>query len=355
LTDRIVVGSTGGWKAPHAKDRLGPLARHGPWPLEMVAVPAFPDSDDVDALVAGGGPGAVLVLQRVLPSEQGMRRLGEAYDHIVFDIDDAIYATPPELHGSALRTRAKQVARLAVRGSLTASSRRRPLERALRYVDVCVAGNSILAAFAGRFVPRVVEIPTTINPAAAPPAEWPSPPVLVWMGVSANLQYLELVRGAIERLTSVTDFTLRIVSQRTWSDSPVPCEFVKWSPEAERVALSSSTIGLAPLTDEPWTRGKCAKRAIAYGGHGLPAVASPVGITDQVVLHGRTGFLARSEDEWFDALHKCISDPELAARIGAQALEHVRESYSDDVACRLWRQLLADMDAGTVGSAQATG
>src|SRR5207247_957298 len=123
-----------------------------------------------------------------------------------------------------------------------------------------------------------------------------------------NLQYLDLVRGALERLSREIDFRLRIVSSEAWDDAPVRAELVAWSESAAREALLTSTVGLAPLTDSEFTRGKCALRAIQYGGHALPTVASPVGITDRVVLNGRTGVLARSQREWVDALRLLLTD-----------------------------------------------
>jgi len=348
MTDlgRIVAACPWGWGAANARYRLGTFARRGPWPVEMIAAHPFPRPDEVDALIDAGGMGTILILQRVMPAPDAMQRLRERYDRVVFDFDDAIYAAPPELHRSALYRRSKEAARLLARGSSTASSRKQPLIRALGFVDVCVAGNSILASFAAKYAPRVVEIPTTVEPIAAPPAGRPSPPVLVWMGLESNMQYLELVKRPLKRLASVAEFSLRIVGQRPWTESPINCEFVKWSPDAQREAFMSSTVGLAPLTDEPWTRGKCALRSIAYGGHALPVVASPVGITDQVVLHGKTGFLARSEDDWFRALHHCVREPDGAARLGTRALERVREHYSDDVAYRRWHRLISDLHSG---------
>lgn len=99
------------------------------------------------------------------------------------------------------------------------------------------------------------------------------------------------------------------------------------------------------MTDDPWTRGKCALRSIQYGGHGLPTVASPVGITDRVVIHGETGFLAGSTQEWAGAVRALLTNPDLAARMGAAALRHIGEHYSDALALDRWRALIESFDA----------
>ena len=260
VIERLVAASPGGWNGPSARYRLGPLAHSKSWPVDVVSAGSFPTVERIAALLDRGGTDAALILQRVMPNEEELERLRVAYSKVIFDIDDAIYAVPPDLRTPRLRKLPKQMVRLLVRGSPTASARKRPLARTLAQVDLCVAGNSILAKFAGRYARRVIEIPTTIDPIDSPPRSRPVPPVLVWIGLPDNLQHLELVRRAFETLGSELDFRLRIVSSRTWETAPVPVEFVEWSPEASRDALLTASVGLAPLNDDPWSRGKCALR-----------------------------------------------------------------------------------------------
>jgi hypothetical protein len=304
---------------------------------------SLPVADQVAALVERGGNDAALILQRVLPPAKDLAELKQRYRQVIFDIDDAIYTVPPDLAAPWLRKLPKRAARFAVRGSVEASVRRQPLERVLRTVDACVVGNSVLGEFARRFARRVVEIPTTVDPVTMPPTSRPAPPVVVWMGLPDNLQYLKLVRWPLEQLAQQLEFRLRVVSSRSWDGAPLAVEHVPWSPEAARDALLSSSVGIAPLTDDSWTRGKCAFRSIQYGGHALPAIASPVGITDRVVLHGKTGFLARTDQDWLSALGQLLSDSALVDEMGRNALAHVREEYSDAVSVRLWRRLLEEL------------
>jgi hypothetical protein len=344
MTKAIVVAAPGGEHAVTFVYRLRPLAEAGPWPMEVHSIGSLPTAEQVETLVARGGPGRVLVLHRVLPGEGDLGRLRGRYDAVVFDFDDAIYAVPPDVGGRALLTTAKKVGRLVLRGSPSASARRRPLQRVLPQVDVCVAANGVLLAFAERWARRAIEIPTTVSPVEAPPAERAFPPIVVWMGVPDNLQYLALIRRPLEALAREIDFRVRIVSSRPWSgDGAVHAEFVAWEPAAARRALLEASVGIAPLTDDEWTRGKSALRSIQYGGHALPAVASPVGITDSVVVHGETGYLARTEAEWFDAIRSLLVAPEHVDRMGAAGLERVRRRYSDEVALGLWRELFSSL------------
>jgi hypothetical protein len=277
-----------------------------------------------------------------MPAEEDMRRLRCAFGAVLFDLDDAIYAVPPT-HGRPATESAKRVARLAARGSTRASARRRPLIETLQEVDAAVVGNEILGAFVSRYARRVIEIPTTVEPVTGPSHSPAAPPVVTWMGLPDNMAHLDLVRRPLVRLRSEIEFTLRIVSSTRWERSPVDAEFVGWSEAASRDALLSSTVGIAPLSDDPWTRGKCALRSIQYGGHGLATVASPVGITHRVVRHRETGYLATSEDDWARSLGALLRDAELASAMGEAALAHIAERYSNEVAVSRWSALIGSL------------
>jgi glycosyltransferase involved in cell wall biosynthesis len=344
VIERLVIAAPDGWKSPSARDRLGPIARAGLWRADAVSTGTYPGAEQIGALINLGGVDAGLILQRVMPNQADMERLRRSYRHVIFDIDDAIYTVPPDLGSSRVVAASKRLGRQIVRGSAYASSRQRPLRRTLALVDACVVGNSVLGEFALRHAQRVVEIPTTFEPVQETPAVRPCPPVVVWQGLLSNLQYLALAREALRAVARDLDFRLRIIASSTWEDAPVPVEFVPWSPGALREGLLTASVGLAPLTDEPWTRGKCGFRAIQYGAHGLPTVASPVGITDEVVLHGETGYLARSSKEWEQALRALLTSAVLASEMGAAAIRHIREHYSDAVAIERWRALIESTD-----------
>jgi glycosyltransferase involved in cell wall biosynthesis len=345
VIQRLVVAAPEGWKSPSAHYRFGPIARSGLWNVDVVATGTFPKSEHVNGLLELAGADAVLVLQRVLPRRRDIDRLRDGFRYLVFDIDDAIYTVPPGMPSSWLAKSPKRLARMLVRGSRYASSRKRPLERTLERVDACVVGNSILGEFAQRHAECVVEIPTTVTPLREPPAIKPEPPVLVWHGMLGNLQYLALARNALQTLARRFDFRLRIIASATWADAPMPVEFVPWSHDAQHQGLLRASVGLAPMGDDRWTRGKCAYRSVQYGGYGLATVASPVGITDKVVVHGKTGFLARSTEEWLDGLGTLLTDPGLAAQMGAAALRHIQEHYSDELAIARWRALIASLNS----------
>lgn len=340
----LVVASVGGWEKPSTSYRIGPLARAG-YGVETVSTSTIPSEAEIRSLCSRGGDTSILILRRVLPRRPELQRLRDVFGAVVFDMDDAIYATPPQLYERWLARLVRSGVRFSLRGSFVASSRARPLRSTLRGVDVCVVGNSILGDFAKRHATEVVEIPTTTQPVAPERIPTNRSSVIAWVGVPANLQYLNLVSGALQELHRRVDFQLRVISSRPPQDFAIPFDFVPWSPAAAEEALLTAKVGIAPLTDSAWTRGKCAFRAIQYGAHALPTVASPVGITPQVVIHGMTGYLARSQNEWVSALERLIQSPGEAAEMGARALTRVTRRFADEVAVDAWRVLLSSLQA----------
>jgi glycosyltransferase involved in cell wall biosynthesis len=339
--ERLVLASE---SVESARYRFRPLHEAGLVQLEEHLVASSPRPHETTSIEAAGARDTVLVLQRVLPTVDELRRFRALYRAIIFDIDDALYAVPPVVAGARTVEYAKQAARLVVRGSRTASSRRSPLIRTMKEVDVVVVGNEVLGDFASRHAARVTEIPTTVSCIATRPKTVVQPrPIVVWMGLPDNMQHLELVRRPLERLARSLDFTIRIISGRPWPNAPVRTEFIPWEEGTYRDLLLSSTIGVAPLANGPWTRGKCALRSIQYGAHGLPTVASPVGVTDQVVLHGTTGYLAAGDNDWTDALGALLKEPAIVEAMGQSALNHIRNAYSDGVALRHWSAVLASL------------
>jgi len=200
-----------------------------------------------------------------------------------------------------------------------------------RAMDVVVVGNPILAAAARPYSREVVILPTTLDPAcyhtsARAPG---TPPTIVWIGNPENIGYLELVRTALERLSvRHPGLRLRVVSS-SFPDWPnVRIERVLWSPATEVEALATADIGIMPLTDDDWSRGKCAFKLLQYMAASLPCVASPVGANHQAIIDGKTGFLAPATADWETAFDTLISDPALARAFGKAGRQHLDASYS---------------------------
>ena len=112
-----------------------------------------------------------------------------------------------------------------------------------------------------------------------------------------------------------------------------------WSLEAELALLREMEIGIMPLSDTPWTRGKCGLKGLLSMAMGAATVMSPVGVNSEIVRHGENGFLATTEDEWFSLLSRLVEDVSLRRRLGSAARETVTRGYS----VRRWEGVLADI------------
>jgi glycosyltransferase involved in cell wall biosynthesis len=198
-------------------------------------------------------------------------------------------------------------------------------------VDVVAAGNDVLAGVARRSARATAILPTSIDTAAYRPttATAADAPTIVWIGSPENLVYLEILRPALARLSvRYPTLKLRVICSRFPDWGEVNVERIAWSTATEAESLAASHIGVMPLTDDEWARGKCAFKLLQYMAAALPCVASPVGANTEAVLEGVTGFHARTTEEWERHLESLIRSPALRARLGAGGREHVESRYA---------------------------
>src|SRR6202023_2467286 len=193
------------------------------------------------------------------------------------------------------------------------------------------AGNDVLAGVA-RVTARAIELlPTSIDAAAYRPtaAGAADAPTIAWIGSPENLVYLEMIRPALARLTvRYPALKLRGICSRFPDWAEVNIERIAWSTATEAESLAAAHIGVMPLTDDEWARGKCAFKLLQYMAAALPCVASPVGANTEAVMDGFNGFHARTDDEWERHLDALIQSPELRARFGANGRAHVESRYA---------------------------
>jgi glycosyltransferase involved in cell wall biosynthesis len=233
----------------------------------------------------------------------------------VFDFDDAVwvpYVSPTNRFFSYLKMPWKT--------------------RALcRMAAAVIAGNEYLATYARRVNSQVSIVPTTVSLRQYQPG-LPRPdgatPVVGWTGSHSSAQYLKLITPAFVELRRRRDFKLVIVGAEGLSVPGVETECRPWRSETEIEDISDFDVGVMPLPDERWARGKCALKAIQYMGIGIPAIVSPVGVNAEVVSHGETGFHAVDHAEWVEALDRLLADPALRRQQGEAAYRRVRDQYS---------------------------
>lgn len=263
----------------------------------------------------------VVVLQKKLLPTIFVKLLRLANPKLIYDIDDAVMFHELE-RGQALT--GKYFQRFA---AVAAASRR------------VVTGNCYLAEFAraartGQDA-EVVVLPTPIDTRSLTPRPGPGVNggvVIGWIGTKGNLRQLMPLMPALRKLQAeLPETRLRLVTDGVIDVPGVAVETKAWSAAAETADLHGFDIGIMPLEDNLWNRGKGGFKLLQYMAAGLPAIASPVGINADIVAHGKNGFLACDPDEWAACLLKLARDAALRRSIGQAARQTVEREYSLEV------------------------
>lgn len=278
----------------------------------------------------------VVAKLKLLPPETSWAR--RKARRIVYDFDDAVYVGKPERPGLPPNRSRWRLAKFAA---------------TCRMADLVVAGNEELARFARPFARRAEVVPTGIDvsryPAGLPPRS--GGPVIAWIGLPENLSYLELIRPALAAVAGrVPGLRLRVISSRFPEWPEIPVERVAWSEGSEVAALSTADVGVMPLSDDDWARGKGGFKLLQYMAAGLPCVASPVGANHGIVVDGVTGLLPADGAAWFEALRTLLSSAETRRAMGREGRRRVETLYDRRVlgprVAALYESLLRE-DAGS--------
>lgn len=275
---------------------------------------------------------SVVVIQRQVDLFPG-RRLEHAVMRdraVVLDVDDAVWLPQPGGHPLArLRRNADKLRWLAGRA------------------DRVIAGNEYLAEWLAAHasvvsvVPSLVDTEGVVLRAHRDAGEI----VLGWIGSPSTARYLNAVAAPLAAFAAARP-DLRVKLVVVGGSAPkvdgVSVEQWRWSEERESRALATMDIGLMPLPDNPWTRGKCAYKALQYMSAGVPVVADDVGVTGRVVGDRSAGLLATSPAEWTDALEQLSGSARLRTRMGVAGRARVEADYS----VQAWGARLAALISG---------
>ena len=270
----------------------------------------------------------------------------------VFDVDDAIHFIRQSQFGAAvapttLKQRMVVAFRTIIRGSRFHSSRKRYFDSALRHATAVIVGNDYLAEYARSLAARLLVLPTAVPVDDIPVrAHAPTKPVRIgWIGVPSNLVHLRMLERVFADIARRYGdrVELVIVSNRGLDDLPIATEFVPWTLATESESTMTFDIGIMPLADDFFSRGKCSFKAIYCMAHGVPVVISPVGMNVKLVQHGVNGMLANDDDEWIASLGALIEDHELRARLGREARTTIESQYSADAVYEQLHRLLDDI------------
>lgn len=213
----------------------------------------------------------------------------------------------------------------------------------IRMAKHVIAGNHYLADFALRYNPYVSIIPTSVdtNKYYLNEKKIDKEVVIGWMGSITTLDFLNTMRTIfIKLLKRFPNIKFKIVGG-TFSIDDFPNVISKsWSLKEEVEDLMSFDIGIMPMPDNEWTKGKCGFKAILCMSAGIPCVCSPVGVNNEIVMDDYNGFLANSEEEWIEKLSLLIENPDLRLRIGREGRTTVEQRYSVKVNAPKFSEIL---------------
>lgn len=233
---------------------------------------------------------------------------------MVFDFDDAIfvsYRSPSNGYLSYLKFAAKT-------------------NTICRLASHVMVGNPYLADYARQFNPRVTMIPTTIDTEkyTVQPKEAVEAPLIGWTGSFSTVQHLDTLGRALQKLAQRERFRLRVIGTPEYRLEGVDVEAMRWRAETEVEDLRSVDIGVMPLPNDAWSKGKCGLKALQFMALGIPTVCSPVGVNTDIIQDGENGFIADSEDEWVEKLSQMLRSVELRRRLGLAGRATVERTYS---------------------------
>ncbi|HVF46158.1 MAG TPA: glycosyltransferase family 4 protein, partial [Pyrinomonadaceae bacterium] len=244
--------------------------------------------------------------------ERKIARFGVPF---VFDFDDAVfvsYKSPSNGYLSYLKFPGKTAEICALAAHV-------------------MVGNEYLADYSRQHNDRVSVIPTTIDTDKYSLVERDRDPETLtvgWSGSFSTIQHLDTIREALQELAKMENFRLRVIGTPSYHLPGVDVDAIQWRSETEVEDLEKIDIGLMPLPDENWTRGKCGLKALQYMALGIPAICSPVGVNSTIIKDGENGFLADGKAEWIEKIRSLLHSTEMRRKLGLAGRETVERAYS---------------------------
>ncbi len=199
--------------------------------------------------------------------------------------------------------------------------------------DLVIAGNQYLADYAKKYSQNVVVIPTTIDTEyhkRTKPESEKDTITIGWTGSHTTIQYFELALPFLQEIKRKygSKISIKVIGDDTFENKELGIKGMAWNKEREITELSSFDIGIMPLPDDEWVKGKCGLKALQYMALEIPCVISSAGVNGEIISEGINGYLAKTTEEWIEKISLLIEDHKLRRLIGTQARKTVQERYS---------------------------
>lgn len=208
----------------------------------------------------------------------------------------------------------------------------RRLDNLMSGAALVVCGNNYLAERARMSGARWVEIlPTVVDLNRYAIKDYFSTekkiPIIVWIGSPSTVRYLMEIKDSLKELAKTYEFKLRVIGGNLEIQG-VNLECIEWTEDSEVNLIREADIGIMPLSDSDWERGKCGYKIIQYMACGLPVVVSGIGANLEIVQYGKNGLIANRPSEWVLEIAKLLKDPLLGGSLGRAGRKSVEEKYN---------------------------
>lgn len=301
-----------------------------PLALAGIALEACP-ADGFEHWNALDGYDAVLIQKKLFRIGR-VRFIRRRARRLIYDTDDAVWEAHGRPHHSFTRWRTRW-----------------RLSRVARSADLCIAANGVLAAELRRYNRRVEIIPMSLDETVwHPPAVRPPGPVRIgWAGAPANLPYLAAIEPALLALQRAHAKVEIVVycGRAPEFKSGLKVVHIPFEPGAEATVVRSFDIGLLPLPDSAFARGKSPIKGLQYMACGVATVVNPHGATREMFQAGKNAVFVQSEEEWAPALSNLVADATLRTRVGAEASAEFRRRYARSIVVRELAKAFRSLEA----------
>ena len=255
------------------------------------------------------------------------RKFSESKAKLVYDFDDAIW----------LESISKANRKFAFLKNPAKTG------KIIGLCDLVFAGNPYLAQYAKKFNANVVIVPSTIDTSVYTPAtskEENGKICIGWTGSPHTIKHFMIAIPALKKIKEKfgDKVVFKIIGDKNYYCTELDTQAQPWVAATEVEDLSKLDIGIMPLPDDEWEKGKCGMKGLQYMGLAIPAVMSPVGVNTDIIKDGINGFLPRTEEEWVNRLSMLVEDKSLREKIGKAGRQTVVDKYSVEA----WKQKYLD-------------
>ena len=244
------------------------------------------------------------------------KKIAQSNTKLIFDFDDSIWL-------SNVSEGNKRLEWLKGYGKI---------KKIISLADVVIAGNNYLKQYAANYNQNVIVIPTTIDTDYHVPKlpEEKKSICIGWTGSPTTISHFRLIIPVLQNLKNKygNKIYFKVIGDKHYQEKSLSIQGIEWKRESEIEDLHEFDIGIMPLVDDEWAKGKCGLKGLQYMALEIPTVMSAVGVNTEIIEEGKNGYLAANKNEWIEKLSLLIENEDLRSKLGKEARKTIENKYS---------------------------